>query len=55
MTGTFHSVTRKHPHRYLSEFEFRYNARKVDVGEQTSLAIKAADGRRLTYRDQLGG
>ena len=32
MKGTFHSVTPKHLHRYLSEFEFRYNTRKVDDG-----------------------
>ena len=50
--GTFHSVSREHLHRYLSEFEFRYNTRKCDDGERTRLAIRAADGRRLTYRDQ---
>ena len=53
--GTSHSVSRKHLHRYVSEFEFRYNARKVDDGERTKLAIQAADGKRLTYRSQVKG
>lgn len=53
--GTFHSVSRKHLPRYLAEFEFRYNARKVDDGERVSLAIKASEGKRLTYAEQICG
>jgi transposase-like protein len=53
LTGTFHSVSRKHLHRYLSEFEFRYNSRHVDDGERTRRAIQSADGRRLTYKQQV--
>jgi hypothetical protein len=52
--GTFHAVSRKHLHRYLSEFEFRYNTRNCDDGERTRLAIRSATGRRLTYREQVG-
>lgn len=52
--GTFHSVSRKHLHRYLAEFEFRYNARKVDDGERTLSAIRAGEGKRLRYREQIG-
>lgn len=52
MYGTFHNVTRKHLHRYLSEFEFRWNTRKIDDGERTMLAIRGAHGKRLTYEDQ---
>lgn len=51
--GTFHAVSRKHLHRYLGEFEFRYNTRWLDDGDRTMLAIQAADGRRLTYREQV--
>jgi transposase-like protein len=51
--GTFHSVSDKHLHRYLSEFDFRYNARRMDDGERTALAIRSADGKRLTYADQI--
>ena len=52
--GTYHSVSSKHLHRYLSEFAFRYNARKIDDGARTALAIKSAEGKRLLYRDPLG-
>lgn len=55
MYGTFHSVSKKHLHRYLAEFEFRYNARQVDDGERTLRAIRKADGKRLTYRQQIAG
>jgi transposase-like protein len=47
--GTFHNVSRKHLHRYVAEFDFRWNARKIDDGERTALAIRRADGKRLRY------
>jgi len=50
--GTFHHVSRHHLHRYLSEFDFRYNARDVADGERTELAIKGVQGKRLTYRER---
>lgn len=53
INGVFHSVSRKHLHRYLSEFEFRYNTRRCEDGHRIALAIQAADGRRLTYREQV--
>ncbi len=53
--GTFHSVSRKHLPRYLAEFEFRYNARKVTDGERISRAVRATDGKRLTYKQQVAG
>jgi transposase-like protein len=53
--GTFHSVSRKHLPKYLAEFEFRYNARKANDGDRLALAIKASDGKRLTYAQQVTG
>lgn len=53
--GTFHSVSKKHLHRYLAEFEFRYNARSIDDGERAARAIKASEGKRLTYAQQIAG
>lgn len=47
--GTFHSVSKHHLHRYLSEFEFRYNHRHLDDGERTLAAIDGGEGKRLTY------
>jgi hypothetical protein len=37
-------------HRYVTEFEFRYNNRRVDDGERTRRAIRGAEGKRLRYR-----
>jgi hypothetical protein len=51
--GTFHSVSRKHLHRYVAEFEFRWNTRKIDDGARTVRAIKSAEGKRLRYREPL--
>ncbi|HTF36490.1 MAG TPA: IS1595 family transposase [Myxococcota bacterium] len=50
MYGTFHSVSKKHLHRYVSEFEFRYNSRHVNDGDRTLKAIQSVEGKRLTYR-----
>jgi transposase-like protein len=53
--GSFHHISKQHLHRYLSEFDFRYNARDVDDGERRQLAIKSAVGKRLTYYPPKGG
>jgi transposase-like protein len=46
--GTFHSVSKKHLHRYVDEFAFRYNTREMDDGERTLAAIRSSEGKRLT-------
>ncbi len=51
--GVFHHVSEAHLHRYLAEFDFRYNARSAlgfDDEQRASLAVIAAKGKRLTYR-----
>jgi transposase-like protein len=55
INGTFHSISKKHLHKYLAEFQYRYNTRDVDDGERLRLMLKSAIGRRLTYRQQLSG
>lgn len=55
MYGTFHSVSKKHLHRYVAEFEFRHNARKISDAERADRAIKGADGKRLTHKQQVAG
>ena len=47
--GTFHSVSKAHLHRYLAEFEFRYNTRKMNDGERVVEAIRGGEGKRLKY------
>jgi len=51
--GTFHHVSKKHLHRYLSEFDFRFNARKISDGERTLEAIKGFEGKRLMYKQPI--
>src|SRR6202035_1191608 len=53
MRGIYQHCKEKHLHRYLAEFDFRYNNRAAlgfDDGERAALAIKSAEGKRLTYR-----
>jgi transposase-like protein len=52
ITGTYHSVSEAHLHRYLAEFDFRYNARTalgVEDTERAARALKGAEGKRLMY------
>lgn len=53
LDGIYHSVSKKHLHRYLSEYEFRYNHRGLDDGERVVAAIKASEGKRLMYREPV--
>jgi transposase-like protein len=53
--GTFHHISKAHLHRYCSEFEFRWNGRKVNDGERAVLAIKGSEGKRLVYKLAITG
>ncbi len=57
LTGTYHSVSEAHLHRYLAEFSFRYsNREKLGVNDvaRTDLALEGFKGKRLTYRTTSG-
>ncbi len=60
LVGTFHHVSVQHLHRYVSEFDFRYNHRKTldengdprnvtDI-ERATAALQGIERKRLTYR-----
>ena len=49
--GVYHHVSEAHLPRYLSEFDFRYNARHVSDGERTVKALAGAEGKRLRYAE----
>jgi transposase-like protein len=51
INGVYHHVGRKHLHRYLGEFDFRYNNRRTTDQERAQLALKGFHGKRLMYRD----
>lgn len=50
VNGTFHHVSRQHLKRYLAEFDFRYNHRKMQDKEIAPLILKGFEGKRLTYK-----
>ncbi len=47
--GTFHHFSKQHLQRYVNEFQFRWNNRKVNDGERREAALRGAEGKRLTY------
>lgn len=53
VVGTFHHVSEEHLDRYVDEFAFRYNNRKIKDGERTIEAIRNTKGKRLTYRETI--
>jgi transposase-like protein len=53
MTGVYQHCAEKHLHRYVGEFEFRFNHRiKLGWSDQAraDAALVGAEGKRLTYR-----
>jgi transposase-like protein len=50
MKGVYQHCAEKNLHRYLAEFEFRYNTRKITDSERAVLAVQGGEGKRLTYR-----
>lgn len=52
MIGLYHHCGEAHFHRYLTEFDLRYNRRsalKVSDAERAEDAIRGASGKRLMY------
>ncbi len=53
IVGVYHHVSAAHLHRYLAEFDYRYNERLalgVDDAERTAKSVQGIVGKRLTYR-----
>ena len=53
MKGIYQHCGEKHLHRYLAEFDFRYNQRIALGIDDSARAVKALEGikgKRLTYR-----
>ena len=54
LKGVYQHCAHRHLHRYLAEFDFRYNHRVAlgtDDMARTVMAMQGARGKRLTYRD----
>jgi transposase-like protein len=50
IVGVYHHVSSQHLDRYLDEFNFRYNSRKIEDDLRMVLAIENVEGKRLTYK-----
>jgi transposase-like protein len=53
MIGTYQHCGEQHLHRYLNEFDFRYSNRiglGIDDATRADIALRAIEGKRLTYR-----
>ena len=50
MRGTYQHCSESHLQRYVTEFDFRYNGRKLNDNERRDKALEGISGKRLTYR-----
>lgn len=50
IVGVFHHVSEQHLVRYIAEFDFRYNNRKIDDTTRTLSALQGIQGKRLMYK-----
>jgi ISXO2-like transposase domain len=53
MRGIYQHCSEKHLHRYLAEFDFRYNYRALlgyNDEDRTIAVVRGGEGKRLTYR-----
>jgi hypothetical protein len=58
MNGVYQHCSSEHLHRYLAEFDFRYNHRaalEVDDGQRTRDMLAGIEGKRLTDRRSTEG
>lgn len=54
LDGTFHNVSPAHLGRYVDEFTYRYNTRKLTDEARVRGIIDGSVGKRLTYRPLTG-
>jgi len=58
MKGVYQHCAEHHLHRYLAEYDFRYNNRialGTNDADRADIALKGAVGKRLTYQTTLEG
>jgi len=55
LDGTYHNVSKHHLAAYVTEFEHRWNTRKMSDHQRVQALVSGATGRRLTYRPLTEG
>ena len=50
LDGTYHNVSKHHLGAYVTEFEHRWNTRKMTDHQRVQALVSGATGRRLSYR-----
>jgi transposase-like protein len=53
--GVYHNVSKKNLHRYLWQFDFIWNNRKMNDGERTAELMRITEGKRLMYKAPKAG
>lgn len=51
LNGIYHSVKVEHLDRYVDEFTYRFNNRKLSDGERFKASVPRIAGKRLTHSD----
>ena len=51
--GTYHKMSVKHLHRYVTEFASRHNFRCLDTMEQMKVMARSMEGRRIKYHELI--
>ena len=57
MRGIYQHCAKKHLHRYLAEFDFRYSNRAAlgcNDGDRADALLRGIVGKRLTYQTSCG-
>jgi len=53
INGVYHHVSEQHLDRYLAEFAFRYDNRKIDDAVRVGIALEQIEGKRLMFREPI--
>jgi hypothetical protein len=51
--GVYHNVSKEYLHRYIWQFDFVWNNRKLNDGERTAQLIRSTEGKRLMYKSPI--
>lgn len=51
--GVYHKMSRKHLHRYIVEFTWRYNNRWRDTSQQMAIFVRGSVNKQLKYADLI--